>query len=49
MRFLADENVSRFVVERLRAAGFDVAAIGATRSGASDAEVLATASREAES
>jgi hypothetical protein len=24
MRFLADENVSRLVVERLRAAGFDV-------------------------
>ena len=34
------------VVERLRAAGFDVAAIGTTTSGASDAEVLATASRE---
>ena len=28
MRFLADENVSRHVVERLRGAGFDVAAIG---------------------
>jgi predicted nuclease of predicted toxin-antitoxin system len=44
--FLADENVSRFVVERLRAAGFDVTAIGATSSGASDADVLATAGRE---
>ena len=46
MRLLADENVSRFVVERLRVAGFDVAAIGATSSGASDADVLGIASRE---
>src|SRR5258708_39167215 len=46
MRFLADENVSRFVVEQLRAAGFDVTAIGATSSGVSDAAVLATAKRE---
>ena len=30
MRFLADENVSRFVVERLRAAGFEVTALGMT-------------------
>ncbi len=46
IRFLADENVSRFVVERLRAAGFDVKSIGATSSGASDSAVIATASRE---
>ena len=46
MRFLADENVSRFVVERLRAAGFDVAAIGTTTSGASDAEAPATGKAE---
>jgi predicted nuclease of predicted toxin-antitoxin system len=46
MRFLADENVSRFVVERLRAVGFDVASVGATRSGASDNDVLAVAMRE---
>ena len=42
-RFLADENVSRLVVERLGAAGFDVTSISATGSGASDNEVLATA------
>ncbi len=46
MRFLADENVSRYVVEQLRAAGFDVAAIGLTNPGASDTDVLATARRE---
>ena len=46
MRFLADENVSRFVVEGLRVAGFDVAAIGAMNPGASDADVLGIASRE---
>ena len=40
MRFLADENVSRFVVERLRAAGFDVASVRETRPGASDKDVL---------
>jgi Domain of unknown function (DUF5615) len=36
MRFLADENVSRLVVERFRAAGFDVASVRETRPGASD-------------
>ena len=46
MRFLADENVARLVVERLRAAGFDITTIGATRSGASDDDVLATGSGE---
>jgi predicted nuclease of predicted toxin-antitoxin system len=46
MRFLADENVSRFVVERLRAAGFEVMALGMTSRGAPDVEVLAIASRE---
>lgn len=46
MRFLADENVSRLVVEQLRAAGFDVMSIGATRSGASDNDVLETADSE---
>jgi hypothetical protein len=46
MRFLADENVSRFVIERLRAAGFDVTSIGATSSGVSDKDVLATALSE---
>jgi predicted nuclease of predicted toxin-antitoxin system len=46
MRFLADENVSRLVIEQLRAAGFNVTAIGATSSGVSDTDVLTTASRE---
>lgn len=46
MRFLADENVSRLVIERLRAAGFDVASIREMRPGASDKEVLNTANNE---
>ena len=40
MRFLADENISRLVIERLRANGFDVDFIGETRSGAPDVAVL---------
>jgi predicted nuclease of predicted toxin-antitoxin system len=40
MRFLADENVSRLVVERLRVAGFDVVSVRETRPGASDKDVL---------
>jgi predicted nuclease of predicted toxin-antitoxin system len=40
IRFLADENVSRLVVERLRAAGFDVASVRETRPGAPDKDVL---------
>jgi predicted nuclease of predicted toxin-antitoxin system len=43
MHFLADENVSLLVVEQLRAAGFEVATVGLTKPGASDAEVLAMA------
>jgi hypothetical protein len=31
MRFLADKNVSRFVIERLRADGADVTSISETR------------------
>ena len=46
MRFVADENVSRYVIERLRAAGFDVVAISLTSPGASDSDVLATARRD---
>jgi predicted nuclease of predicted toxin-antitoxin system len=46
MRFLADENVSRLVVERLRGAGFDVMSIVETRSGTTDADILVTADRE---
>jgi predicted nuclease of predicted toxin-antitoxin system len=44
MRLLADENVSRLVVARLRNAGFDVMSIAETRSGASDYDILAAAS-----
>jgi predicted nuclease of predicted toxin-antitoxin system len=43
MRFLADENVSRLVIERLRGRGFEVISIGDTRSGATDKDVLETA------
>jgi predicted nuclease of predicted toxin-antitoxin system len=40
MRFLADENVSRLVVERLRAGGFDVASVRETAPGAPDKDIL---------
>jgi predicted nuclease of predicted toxin-antitoxin system len=43
MRFLADENVSRLVIERLRAGGLDVMSIGETRPGAQDKDVLQAA------
>ena len=43
MRFLADENVSGFVVERLRSDGHDVALVAETEAGASDKDVLGTA------
>jgi predicted nuclease of predicted toxin-antitoxin system len=46
MRFLADENVSRLVIERLRAAGFDVISIGETKSGAPDRDVFRAADAE---
>ncbi len=46
MRFLADENVSRLVIEQLRADGFDVTFIGETRSGTPDMEVLEAANAE---
>jgi predicted nuclease of predicted toxin-antitoxin system len=46
MRFLADENISRLVIERLRAAGFDVTSVAATNPGASDSHVLALARAE---
>jgi predicted nuclease of predicted toxin-antitoxin system len=46
MRFLADENVSRRIIERLRAGGFDVISIGETRSGAPDRDVLEAANAE---
>ena len=40
MRFLADENISSFVIERLRNRGFDVVAVVETRPGATDKDVL---------
>jgi predicted nuclease of predicted toxin-antitoxin system len=46
MRFLADENVSRVVIARLRAAGFEVVSVSETRSGASDRDVLDVADAE---
>jgi predicted nuclease of predicted toxin-antitoxin system len=46
MRFLADENVSRLVIERLRANGFGVISIGESRSGATDKNVLEAADAE---
>ena len=46
MRFLADENVSGLVVERLRAGGFEVLSMAKTRAGASDNDVLAAATAQ---
>jgi predicted nuclease of predicted toxin-antitoxin system len=46
MRFLADENVSRLVIERLRADGFQVISITETRSGALDSDDLDAADSE---
>jgi predicted nuclease of predicted toxin-antitoxin system len=46
MRFLADENVSRLVIERLRADGFEVISIGESRSDATDKDVLEAADAE---
>jgi predicted nuclease of predicted toxin-antitoxin system len=46
MRFLADENVSRLVIERLRNRGLDVVSISETRPGVPDKDVLAAANAE---
>ena len=46
MRFLADENVSRLVIERLRRRGFEVVSIGQTQSGTPDEDVLKLAHAE---
>ena len=46
MRFLADENVARTVLERLRAEGFEVNSISETRPGSPDQEVLQAAYAE---
>ena len=47
MRFLANENVPRASVRRLRLAGHDVAAVGEDIAGSSDDTVLARAVQEA--
>jgi len=47
MRFLADENVSRLVIARLRDAGHDVISIAETRPGAPDDDVLNAADADA--
>lgn len=46
MRFLADENVSRLVIERRRGDGHEVASIVEMNSGAPDKTVLKTADVE---
>jgi predicted nuclease of predicted toxin-antitoxin system len=43
---IADECVSRHVVERLRSKGFDVAWIARNRPGITDAEIIRTAAKE---
>lgn len=45
MNFLADENVDRQIVERLRREGYDVRYIAETDAGISDDEVLDLANR----
>lgn len=46
MRFLADENVSRLIIERLRSHGFEVVSVAQTSSGATDPEVLRLAAAD---
>src|SRR5829696_4271207 len=46
MRFLADENVSRLVVERLRTDGHDVVAVAQSGRGISDKRVVEMANAE---
>jgi predicted nuclease of predicted toxin-antitoxin system len=46
MRFVADENVSRVLIERLRADGLEIVSISETRPGAADKDVLAAADAE---
>lgn len=43
MRFLADENVSRLVIERLRDDGHDVISVAEMKPGAPDDDILNTA------
>jgi Holliday junction resolvase len=46
MRLLADENVSRLVIERLRTCGFEVISVSDTNRGAPDTDVLSAADAE---
>jgi len=46
LNFLADENIDRHIVERLRSEGFDVRYIAETDAGISDDEVLDLANSE---
>src|SRR5947207_12498270 len=46
MRLLADENVSRLVIERLRTCGFEVRSVSDTNRGAPDTDVLSAADAE---
>ena len=46
MRFLADENVSRLIIDRLRAREFEVISIAEMSSGISDPAVLQIAEHE---
>jgi predicted nuclease of predicted toxin-antitoxin system len=46
MRFLADENVSRQVVERLRTDGHDVISVAQSNQGASDKHVVEMANAD---
>jgi predicted nuclease of predicted toxin-antitoxin system len=46
MRFFADENVSRLVIERVRSGGHDVVSAAETRSGAPDQDILGAADAE---
>ena len=46
MDFLADENVPRPIIDRLRLDGFTVHAIAEKSAGASDADVLAAANQD---
>lgn len=43
MHFLADENVSRLVIQRLRNDGHDAVSIAETRPGAQDEDILGAA------
>ena len=46
MAFLADENIPRPIIERLRLDGFTVHAIAEKSAGAADADVLAAANED---